>query len=268
MSTTHKAPSCGWHHEQFSSFLLMTINVGPNGCSNTDTNLYGIRAKQQRNPRKNFRNHPDQNRRRGPHHGKTTPPDSDAADLSNGPAPAAVRATFRLETNSRVASVRRVDPRAAARVVAYPTVSPFRSSAAARVAHRRRTATFKTVKSVQQYKSWASHRHPPVMDSHMFMVSRLIKPIGELFLKLVHPCTDQSIDVFQELVLVCEHCKKQRHTKDRCWKLHSRPPRGNKCSSKEQQNLRRTDVREIASTSQPIGPTTSQTSSPTLSTIA
>ena len=69
-------------------------------------------------------------------------------------------------------------------------------------------------------------------------------------------------------VLVCEHCKKQRHTKDRCWKLHSRPPRGNKCSSKEQQNLGRTDVREIASTSQPIGPIASQTSSSTLSAIA
>ncbi|TYK23223.1 DNA damage-inducible protein 1 isoform X3 [Cucumis melo var. makuwa] len=27
-------------------------------------------------------------------------------------------------------------------------------------------------------------------------------------------------------ILVCEHCKKQRHTKDQCWKLHSQPPRG------------------------------------------
>ncbi|TYK26806.1 Beta-galactosidase [Cucumis melo var. makuwa] len=67
---------------------------------------------------------------------------------------------------------------------------------------------------------WASHQHPPIMDSHMFM------------------------------------------------KLHGRPPRGNKSSSKEQQNLRRTDVRETASTSQPIGSTASQTSSPTLSVIA
>ncbi|KAA0035624.1 Beta-galactosidase [Cucumis melo var. makuwa] len=69
-------------------------------------------------------------------------------------------------------------------------------------------------------------------------------------------------------ILVCEHCKKQWHTKDRCWKLHGRPPRGNKRSSKEQQNLGRTDVREIASTSQPIGPIASQTSSSTLSAIA
>ncbi|KAA0025138.1 Retrovirus-related Pol polyprotein from transposon TNT 1-94 [Cucumis melo var. makuwa] len=66
---------------------------------------------------------------------------------------------------------------------------------------------------------------------------------------------------------VFEHCKKQRHAKDRCWKLHGRPLRGNKRSSKEQQNLGRTDVRETASTSQPIGPTASQ-SSPTLSVIA
>ncbi|TYJ98050.1 Beta-galactosidase [Cucumis melo var. makuwa] len=64
------------------------------------------------------------------------------------------------------------------------------------------------------------------------------------------------------------HCKKQRYTKDWCWKLHGRPPRGNKRSSKEQQNLERTDFRETASTSQPIGPTASQTSYPTLSVIA
>ncbi|KAL0539675.1 hypothetical protein IC582_023891 [Cucumis melo] len=69
-------------------------------------------------------------------------------------------------------------------------------------------------------------------------------------------------------IIVCEYCKKQRHTKDQCWKLHGRPPRGNKRSSNEQQNLRRTDVRETASTSQPIGPTASHTSSPTLSVIA
>ncbi|KAA0037322.1 reverse transcriptase [Cucumis melo var. makuwa] len=69
-------------------------------------------------------------------------------------------------------------------------------------------------------------------------------------------------------ILVCEYCKKQRHTKDQCWKLHGRPPRGNKRSSNQQQNLRCTDVRETANTSQPIGPTASQTSSPTLSVIA
>ncbi|TYK30560.1 putative inactive tRNA-specific adenosine deaminase-like protein 3 isoform X6 [Cucumis melo var. makuwa] len=69
-------------------------------------------------------------------------------------------------------------------------------------------------------------------------------------------------------ILVCEYCKKQGHTKDQCRKLHRRSPRGNKHFSKEQQNLRRTDVWETASTSQPIGPTTSQTSSHTLSSIA
>ena len=25
---------------------------------------------------------------------------------------------------------------------------------------------------------------------------------------------------------ICEHCKKQWHTKDQCWKLHGRPPGG------------------------------------------
>ena len=50
--------------------------------------------------------------------------------------------------------------------------------------------------------------------------------------------------------------------------LHGRPPRGNKCSSNEQQNLGRTNARETASTSQPTGPTASQTSSSTISVIA
>ncbi|KAA0038225.1 reverse transcriptase [Cucumis melo var. makuwa] len=141
-----------------------------------------------------------------------------------------------------------------------------------------------------------SHRHPSVMDNRMFVVSGLIKPIEELFLKLVHPwhrpmysmnpvislpnvpsnyITNFVAFSAQSLtydngkpILVCEHCKKQRHTKDQCWKLHGWPPRGNKCSSNEQQNLGRIDVRETASTSQPIGPTASQTNSPTLSAIA
>ena len=49
-------------------------------------------------------------------------------------------------------------------------------------------------------------------------------------------------------ILVCEHCKKQWYTKDQCWKLHNRPPRGNKRSSNEQQNFGHINVREIAST--------------------
>ncbi|KAA0039526.1 transport protein sec23 [Cucumis melo var. makuwa] len=69
-------------------------------------------------------------------------------------------------------------------------------------------------------------------------------------------------------ILVCEHCKKQWHTKDQCWKLHSCPPRGNNRSFNEQQNLGHIDVRETTSTSQPTGPTASQTGSPTLSVIA
>ncbi|KAA0047808.1 general transcription factor 3C polypeptide 3-like [Cucumis melo var. makuwa] len=68
-------------------------------------------------------------------------------------------------------------------------------------------------------------------------------------------------------ILVYEHCKKQWHSKDQCWKLHGRPLRGNKRSSNEQQNSGHTSVRETASTSQLIGPTASQTSSPTLSAI-
>ena len=67
-------------------------------------------------------------------------------------------------------------------------------------------------------------------------------------------------------ILICEHCKKQWHTKDQCWKLHGRPPRGNKRTSNK--HLGRTDVREIANTSQSTSPTTSQTSPPTLGAIA
>ena len=32
---------------------------------------------------------------------------------------------------------------------------------------------------------------------------------------------------------ICEHCKKQWHTKDQCWKLHGRPRGGKKRSSKQ-----------------------------------
>ncbi|KAA0054163.1 Cysteine-rich RLK (RECEPTOR-like protein kinase) 8 [Cucumis melo var. makuwa] len=93
--------------------------------------------------------------------------------------------------------------------------------------------------------------------------------INHTYKRAVFEVSAQSLTHDNEKpILVCEHYKKQRYTKDRCWKLHGRPPRGNKRSSKEQQNLGRTDVRETASTSQPIGPTASQTSSPTLSVIA
>ena len=59
----------------------------------------------------------------------------------------------------------------------------------------------------------------------------------------------------EKAILVCEQCKKQWHTKDQYWKLHGRPLRGNKRSSNK--HLGRTDVREIANTSQSTGPTTS-----------
>ena len=58
------------------------------------------------------------------------------------------------------------------------------------------------------------------------------------------------------------------HTKDQCWKLHDRPPRGNKCSSNKHSGSGHTDFREIVSTSQSTGLTTRQTDPPTLGTIA
>ncbi|TYK11079.1 Beta-galactosidase [Cucumis melo var. makuwa] len=69
---------------------------------------------------------------------------------------------------------------------------------------------------------------------------------------------------------VCEHCKKQWHTKDQCWKLHGRPPGGKKRSSNEKQNSGRAYISETtpASTSQSTDPTVSQTKTPTLGAIA
>ncbi|KAA0059194.1 UBN2_3 domain-containing protein [Cucumis melo var. makuwa] len=69
---------------------------------------------------------------------------------------------------------------------------------------------------------------------------------------------------------VCEHCKKQWHTKDQCWKLHGRPLGGKKRSSNEKQNSWRAYISETtpASTSQSIDPTASQTKTPTLGVIA
>ncbi|KAL0550201.1 hypothetical protein IC582_014705 [Cucumis melo] len=69
---------------------------------------------------------------------------------------------------------------------------------------------------------------------------------------------------------VCEHCKKQWHTKDQCWKLHGRPPGGKKRSSNEKQNSKRAYISETtpASTSQSTDPTASQTKTPTLGVIA
>ncbi|KAL0540395.1 hypothetical protein IC582_024632 [Cucumis melo] len=69
---------------------------------------------------------------------------------------------------------------------------------------------------------------------------------------------------------VCEHRKKQWHTKDQCWKLHDRPPVGKKRSSNEKQNSGRAYISETthASTSQSTDPTASQTKTPTLGAIA
>ncbi|KAL4021158.1 hypothetical protein IC575_019949 [Cucumis melo] len=70
-------------------------------------------------------------------------------------------------------------------------------------------------------------------------------------------------------ISVCEHCKKQWHTKDQCWKLHG-PLGGKKQSSNEKQNSGHAYISETtpASTSQSTGPTTSQTKTPTLGAIA
>ncbi|KAA0059996.1 putative tRNA pseudouridine synthase [Cucumis melo var. makuwa] len=64
---------------------------------------------------------------------------------------------------------------------------------------------------------------------------------------------------------VCEHCKKQWHTKDQCLKLHDRLPGGKKQSSNEKQNSGRAYISETtpASTSQSTDPTASQTKTPT-----
>ncbi|TYK07134.1 RNA polymerase II C-terminal domain phosphatase-like 1 [Cucumis melo var. makuwa] len=51
-------------------------------------------------------------------------------------------------------------------------------------------------------------------------------------------------------ILVCEHCKKQWHTKEQCWKLHGCPPRGKKCPSNDKQNTGRVYMSEFASPSQ------------------
>ncbi|KAA0067603.1 reverse transcriptase [Cucumis melo var. makuwa] len=95
------------------------------------------------------------------------------------------------------------------RFYASLSVSPFRSSAATRAAGQQPSklsnlysSTNLSVDSLQQpffYRNEDDQHHnksgieageslhPPVMDSHMFVVWGLIKPTGELFLKLVHP---------------------------------------------------------------------------------
>uniref|UniRef100_A0A9I9E9J3 UBN2_3 domain-containing protein n=1 Tax=Cucumis melo TaxID=3656 RepID=A0A9I9E9J3_CUCME len=104
---------------------------------------------------------------------------------------------------------------------------------------------------------WVSHRHPPT-DLPMYSKNLviLLPNVPSNYITNSVAFSAQSLTRDNEKpIFICDHCKKQRHTKDRCWKLHGRPPRGNKRSSKEQQNLGRIDVRETASTSQPIGPT-------------
>ncbi|KAA0052292.1 hypothetical protein E6C27_scaffold207G001230 [Cucumis melo var. makuwa] len=74
----------------------------------------------------------------------------------------------------------------------------------------------------------------------------------------------------EKSILVCEHYKKQWHTKDQCWKLHGRPLGSKKRSSNEKQNSGRAYISETtpASISRSTGPTVSQTKTPTLGAIA
>ncbi|KAL0545260.1 hypothetical protein IC582_020410 [Cucumis melo] len=71
-------------------------------------------------------------------------------------------------------------------------------------------------------------------------------------------------------ISVCEHYKKQWHTKDQCWNLHGHPPGGKKRSSNKKQYSGRAYISETTptSTSQSTGPTANQTETPTLGVIA
>ncbi|TYK22227.1 Beta-galactosidase [Cucumis melo var. makuwa] len=114
---------------------------------------------------------------------------------------------------------------------------------------------------------------PPIMDRYHknyqicpFACYCLSTFCNNPFMRLMVSITDREYS--GKPILVCEHYKKQWHSKDECWKGHGRSPRGNKHSSNEQQNSGRTDVREIARTSQPTGSTASQINSPTQGPIA
>ena len=53
---------------------------------------------------------------------------------------------------------------------------------------------------------------------------------------------------------VWEQCKKQWHTKEQCWKLHGRLPRGKKRPSNDKQNTRRAYVSDSAESPQQSNP--------------
>ncbi|XP_038904350.1 uncharacterized protein LOC120090704 [Benincasa hispida] len=60
---------------------------------------------------------------------------------------------------------------------------------------------------------------------------------------------------------VCEHCKKPRHTKHQCWKLHGRPLNGKRCQSGPGRALA---SESTTGGSQPQNQETNQTSSSTV----
>uniref|UniRef100_A0A9I9EGT2 Beta-galactosidase n=1 Tax=Cucumis melo TaxID=3656 RepID=A0A9I9EGT2_CUCME len=106
-----------------------------------------------------------------------------------------------------------------------------------------------------------SHRHPSIMDSHIRAVFEVSASLAQTNLPMYSKNSVISLPnvpsnyitnsfAFSarslthdngKPILVCEHYKKQRYTKDQCWKLHGRSPRGNKRSSNEQQNSGRTN---------------------------
>lgn len=59
-------------------------------------------------------------------------------------------------------------------------------------------------------------------------------------------------------VSICEHRKKQWHTKKLCWKLHGHPPRGKKHPPNDKKNTVQAYVSESARTSQPSSHTRNQ----------
>ncbi|KAA0055541.1 Cysteine-rich RLK (RECEPTOR-like protein kinase) 8 [Cucumis melo var. makuwa] len=121
--------------------------------------------------------------------------------------------------------------------------------------HRRRTATFKTVKFVQQSGIEASESTAPsgygqpyvrglgINQTYRRVVFEVITSLAQtdLLMYSKNPIillpnvpsnyiTNSVAFSAQSLthdngkpILICEHCKKQRHTKDQCWKLQVGP---------------------------------------------
>ncbi|KAA0042161.1 Cysteine-rich RLK (RECEPTOR-like protein kinase) 8 [Cucumis melo var. makuwa] len=219
-------------------------------------------AKQQRNPTKYFRNHPDQNNRRrrhGHHHGKTTPPNSDTAGLSNGPTPPPFA---QLSIQEPIHASPPVN--LTTHPICFYASSPIQPSYpfghpsphAPPVAAGQQPSKLLNMYSSANLFSSANLSVDPLQRVVFEVSTSLVQTDLPMYSKnpvislpnvpsnyitnsiafSAQPLTHDN----EKPILVYEHCKKQRHTKDP----------------------------ETANTSQPIGPTASQTSSPTLSVIA